>query len=469
MAMPPCLRLCVALCCATRAQAFFEQMFGGGNVQFQMGGGGHHAPPPPDWPRGVSDEVSPKMSWLKGTEWAWNNGDFNLKLQTDGGFEAPIQQCRQGECKWTAENGKLYLAVGAAGIFQLDAPDGKPANLNGQRLRGFSKRNKQEKLTLTFEKIFDYGAQDLDKDLYAVLEIAEDVDDATIKKVYRKLSIKYHPDKNPDEASKVKFAEIRDAYEILNDPDKKILYDTGGMAAVREAVQGKIQTTPDVNAEIEVDLQDLYLSKQFQASVQQGVVCRGCRKNPNAPNCAGCKKCKDQVKVVNVQMGPFMTQQEQNVPSKERCKTIDAPLDVHVEKGMREGDLITFPRMAEERPGMMPGSVLLKLKVKKHTLFERRDNDLHMGVTISLRESLLGWSQRVRHMDGHTVELAQNSVTKHLQVLKFKGEGMPLRDDPASFGDLHAKVAVEFPKQLSEEQRAAIAAIFPNPAPRAEL
>mmetsp|Transcript_721 Transcript_721/g.1259 ORF Transcript_721/g.1259 Transcript_721/m.1259 type:complete len:469 (+) Transcript_721:37-1443(+) len=462
MAMSSYARACLALCCANVAQAFFEELFGGGgNVHFEMGGG-HHAPPPPEWPAGVSDEASKSMSWLKGTEWAWNNGDFNLKLQRDGDFEAPIQQCRRGSCKWTAENGKLYLAVGDAGIFELDAPDSKPASLKGQRLKGHSRRNPRERLTLTFQKIYDHEAQDLDKDLYEVLGIPEDSDDATIKKVYRKLSIKYHPDKNPDEASKAKFAEIRDAYEILNDPDKKILYDTGGMSAVKDSEHGKIQTTSDVNAEIEVSLEDLYLSREFNANVQRGVVCRGCRKHPDSPNCAGCKRCKDQVKVVQVQMGPFLTQQEQKVPSKERCKVIDAGLEVHVEKGMREGDVITFPRMAEERPGMMPGSVMLKLKVKKHNAFVRRDNDLHMGMKISLRESLLGWSRTITHMDGHTVEITQKDVTKHLQVVKVKSEGMPLRDDPATFGDLHVKVDVEFPKQLTAAQKAAIAEVFPE-------
>eukprot|EP00913_Durusdinium_trenchii_P025901 g24305.t1 len=79
----------------------------------------------------------------------------------------------------------------------------------GQRLRGYSRRNSRERLMLTFHRIFDHEAVDLDKDLYEVLGIPEDSDEATIKKVYRKLSIQYHPDKNPDEASKAKFAEIR--------------------------------------------------------------------------------------------------------------------------------------------------------------------------------------------------------------------------------------------------------------------
>jgi len=443
------------------AGAFIEELFGGGgNIQFQMGGG-QRPPPPPSWPSGVSDEISKSMSYLKGTEWEWNNGDFNIKLEREGDMEAPITQCQRG-CKWTAANGKLYLAVGDAGIFQLDAPDQKPASLNGHRLQGVSLRNRRERLSLRFSKIYDHEAQDLDKDIYEMLGVPEDADDATIKKVYRKLSIKYHPDKNPDEASKAKFAEIRDAYEILNNPDKKILYDTGGMAAVKDSERGKIETTPDINSEIGVSLEDVYLGKQLKATAQRGVVCRGCRKNPNAPKCASCRRCKNQVKTVQVQMGPFLTQQQQEVPSKEKCKTEDITLDVGIEKGMADGDVIDFPRMAEERPGMMPGAIHLKLKVQKNKKFVRKGNDLHMDMKISLRESLLGWTRTVNHLDGHSVEVKMTDVTKHLQVVKVKGEGMPLRDDPASFGNLLVKVDVEFPKKLTPEQRAGVEQLFPG-------
>lgn len=452
------IALCL-LCWAKPACAFFEEIFGGGGqFHFEMGGG-RRAPEPVQWPSGVSDEVSKTMSWLKGTEWQWNNDGFTLKLTRDQEIDAPIQQCNQG-CKWTAENGKLYLFIGSAGIFELNAPDGKPSRLEGQRLKGFSRRNSREKLTLTFHRIFDHEAVDLDKDLYQVLGIPEDADEATIKKVYRKLSIQYHPDKSPDEASKAKFAEIRDAYEVLNDPDKKILYDTGGMASVKEAEKGKVESTGDMHSEIQVNLEDLYLGSQFQATVKRGIVCRGCRKNPSSPNCKGCGRCKNQIKVVQVQMGPFLTQQQQEVPSKEKCKQVDAPLEVHIEKGMTSGDTVTFPRMAEERPGMLPGSVILKLKAKKHPKFQRNGNDLHTELTISLRESLLGWSRTITHLDGHTVEVKQTDVTKHLQVVRMRGEGMPLRDDPASFGDLHVKVSVEFPKTLTAAQKDAIAQVF---------
>jgi len=144
-------------------------------------------------------------------------------------------------------------------------------------------------------------------------------------------------------------------------------------------------------------------------------------------------------------------------------------IDVNIEKGMRDGESLTFERMAEQRPGQLPGSVVFTLKASKHHKFVRRGNDLHMDMQVSLREALLGWEQSIRHLDGHILELATDSVTKPFQVMKVAGEGMPLRDDPASFGDLYVKVEVMYPTSLTSEQREAIDALFQKTPPRPEL
>merc|ERR1712193_14770 len=103
-------------------------------------------------------------------------------------------------------------------------------------------------------------------------------------KAYRKLSIKYHPDKNPDEESKQKFKDVRDAYEILNNPDKKILYDTGGMEAVKQMEKGEVEKGEDIGIDLGVSLSDLYNSATSGAQIQRRVVCRGCAKKPDGPN-----------------------------------------------------------------------------------------------------------------------------------------------------------------------------------------
>merc|ERR1712232_1521832 len=117
----------------------------------------------------------------------------------------------------------------------------------------------------------------------------------------------------------------------------------------------------------------------------------------------------------------------------------------------------------------MGGNVLITLKAKKHSKFQRRGDDLHIATQVSLREALLGWSQDIRHMDGHIVHLETQSVTAPLQIFKIEGEGMPLRDDPTSFGDLYVKVDVAFPTTLDAKQRSGIEAVLPAEGPKPEL
>lgn len=313
----------------------------------------------------------------------------------------------------------------------------------------------------TFIRVFDHEAPELNKDLYEILGLPDDANEADIKKVYRVLSKKYHPDKSPDEESRKLFNDVRDAYEILNDPDKKILYDTGGMEAVKNAEKGEVQKGDDVSMTIDVRLEDVYNGGITKASLERRVVCRGCRDKPDSPKCYGCSRCPNEVKLVNRQVGPGMfIQQEQEVISKEKCKHEDTTIDVQIEKGMSDGETVTFPRMGEQRPGMLPGGVVFTLKTIKHTKFQRRGNDLHMNMQVSLKSALLGWEQIIRHMDGHLVQISTTSVTKPFQVFRVKGEGMPLRDDPASFGDLYIVVEVVFPKVLTNDQQIAVPDIF---------
>jgi len=446
----------------------FGQQGGGGGFQFQMGDG-RPSPPKVRWPQGVPDKIHKKMSWMKGTEWNWNNWR-NVKFAKDGTFDAPTRDCQSGACKWSAVKNKVYILWGEAGVHELDIQGEAPTEQDPVKLKGLMMKGRRvsdgDSCFASFQKIYDYEAASLDKDLYEILGLQDDADETEIKKVYRKLSVKYHPDKNPDEESKRKFVDIRDAYEILNDPDKKILYDTGGMEAVKKAEKGEIEKGDDVHAHLEVGLEELYNSGAHTTTFQRRIVCTGCRVKPDSPKCQGCNRCPNEVRLVNRQVAPGMfIQQQEEVASKEKCRQDQTSIEVQIEKGMKDGETVTFPRMAEQSPGMLPGSVVFTLKARKHSKFERRGDDLHMNIKVSLQEALLGWSQRIRHMDGHIVTIGTKSITKPFQVIKVKGEGMPLRDDPASFGNLYVKVEVVFPSTITAEQTEALKTVFQQPLP----
>merc|ERR1719181_125449 len=90
--------------------------------------------------------------------------------------------------------------------------------------------------------------------------------------------------------------------------------------------------------------------------------------------------------------------------------------------------------MSEQRPGQIPGDVIMRLGQKKHRLFNRDGNDLKMEMTITLKEALLGFTKTITHMDEHTVEISRKRITKPFFVKTIKGEGMPIHQFPSEHG-----------------------------------
>lgn len=367
-----------------------------------------------------------------------------------------------------------------------------PSAKEGNVLKG--KREDGEKCSAKFVKKV---VSDEDLDFYEVLGVDEDATGKEIKKAYRDLAKLYHPDKcsglhvmaggNVDEGEvecDIAMNRVNLAYEVLGDDDKHILYDAGGMELVKQGVGDEEQQQqmdpfaamfgggrqqrhsnkgPDASVSHTVTLEDIYNGNALEMHINRRVVCRGCasEKGKGKPKCAACGKCPDEVKMVQKMMGPGMVvQQEERVPSKEKCKVEDTALTTMVERGIAEGAEIKFPRKSEQSPGQVPGDVVMTLKTKKHAVFKREGNDLHMTMTISLKEALLGFSKTVQHLDTHEVEVETDKITRPHSVKRIKGEGMPIHNFPSDFGDLHVKFVVDMPRQLTAEQAEAIKNLF---------
>jgi DnaJ-class molecular chaperone len=424
------------------------------------------------------EEISPDFDWAKGTTWNWNNWR-HVTLKHNGAFIAPTPECSEpnDECRWGAYDGYIWIQWGDSGLHRVSASRGNTF-LSGARYDG-------DECQAAFVKKEE--PEPGDEDLYDVLGLDEDATDAQIKRAYRKLSIKYHPDKNPgDAAAARKFNSIREANEILGDPDKRILYDTGGLEAVKEAIKEdqqnaggqmmdpfaaffgggqqrggnqndgakrlKAKRGPNFEAQLEVSLEDSYNGGSVNTNINRRVVCRNCR-NKNTGKCASCGRCPNEVKMVQMQMAPgFVVNQQQEVPSKEKCKEETTTLKAVIEKGMNDGASITFERMSEQKPGMIPGDVVFKVKVKRHPRFQRRGNDLHMEMTISLGEALLGFEKKIVHLDGREVTIKEKGVTGPYDTKRIPQEGMPHHDVPSQKGDLFVKMKVNFPRQMTAEQ-----------------
>ena len=272
-----------------------------------------------------------------------------------------------------------------------------------------------------------------DDDLYEVLGVDESATAAEIKKAYRKLSLKHHPDKGGDAAM---FKEVTRAYEVLSDGDKRALYEAGGMEAVSKGLGQRdmfgrevgVQRGGDVSVTVSVPLEDMYRGGSVRVSVRRRMVCRGCKSKPQRsswfasdeplpPRCEGCgPSCPPTVRMVQQRMGMMIMNREVQEPSKEQCKQDVKLLHATVERGAADGSEIVFQRASEQTPGKIPGNVIVKLKAAKHAVFKRVGDDLHMSMTISLRDALLGFSRTIRHLDGHDVTISSDRISSHGQV-----------------------------------------------------
>lgn len=296
-----------------------------------------------------------------------------------------------------------------------------------------------------------------DVSLYEVLGLDEFATVTDVKKSFRKASLKFHPDKiGADEAAKKKFNELRHAYDVLADAESRHLYDMGGHVAL--AKKGTMEKAGSREAWLDIPLAAVYNGETFMRSVGRRIICKNCKRGTaasNSPRCSLCNvQCPNELQIVNQNLGGMIFQQRQEVASQERCKDVSTALEVVIERGMAEGTDIKFELMGEMRSNMIPGDLTLKIRTEKHPLFRRNGHDLHMDLTISLKEALLGFRKSITHLDGREVWLESETISHTGKVLRLPEEGMPKHEDPSAKGELLCTITVDMPKKLNQEQKA---------------
>ncbi|KAI7811863.1 dnaJ homolog subfamily A member 4 [Triplophysa rosa] len=309
-----------------------------------------------------------------------------------------------------------------------------------------------------------------------------------LKKSYRKLALKYHPDKNPNEGEKFKL--ISQAYEVLSDPKKRELYDQGGEQAIKEGGMGggdfsspmdifnmffggggsmqRERKGKNVVHKLAVMLEELYNGSTRKLGLQKNVICEKCEgyggKKGTLEKCTTCKGRGVQVQVQ--QIGPGMIQQIQSMcsdcrgqgerfNSKDRCKNCNGHkverkkkiLEVHIDKGMKGGQRITFHGEGDQEPGLEHGDVIIVLELKQHPVFRRQDNNLITKMNIKLVEALCGFKKSIRTLDDRTliVHSSTGRVIKPNDLKCIHNEGMPVYKEPYEKGLLIIQFEIEFP------------------------
>ena len=343
------------------------------------------------------------------------------------------------------------------------------------------------------------------RDYYEVLGVAKNASDEELKKVYRKLAMKHHPDRNPDDkAAEEKFKEVKEAYEVLSDAKKRELYDRfghagvdpnaaggfgggaggggpggfadvfgdifgdifGGAAGARGG-RGNVYRGADLRYSMEISLEQAAAGHTTEIRVPSWETCEVCSGSGAKPGTKPktCHTCGGQGQV-RMQQGFFSIQQTcptchgsgKVIP--EPCGTCDGvgrtrktkTLEVKIPAGIDDGMRIRSGGNGE--PGVNggpPGDLYVEIRVKEHSVFQRDGDDLHCEIPISIITAALGGKVEVPTLAGRAeIELPEGTQSGKTFRLRAKG----IKGVRSSYpGDLYVHVMVETPVRLNDKQK----------------
>jgi len=337
------------------------------------------------------------------------------------------------------------------------------------------------------------------RDYYEILGVKKDADAAQLKKAYRRLAMKFHPDRNPDDkTAEAKFKEAKEAYETLNDAQKRQIYDQYGHAGLEGGMGGggagsadfgdafgdifgdifgggrgggggrsQVHRGSDLRYDLSLSLEEAVSGTSVKIRIPTQVNCKRCdgsgAKKGSSPTT--CPTCNGQGEV-RMQQGFFSLQQTcprcqgQGKIITEPCSVCHGngqvkeqkTLSVKIPEGVDTGDRIRLSGEGEAgRNGGPTGDLYVQVRVKAHSIFERQDNHLFCEVPISMTIAALGGELEVPTLTGR-VKLKIPAETQTGKIFRLGGKGVkPVRG--GATGDLRCKVVIETPINLTDEQK----------------
>jgi len=361
--------------------------------------------------------------------------------------------------------------------------------------------------------MFSSGQVDNQK-LYDYLGVSKTASDSEIKKAYRKLAMKFHPDKcGGDKENEGKFKNISNAYDILKDKEKRQNYDRfgeegikgmggggdpfdifnsffggggspfsgmGGSSFMGGGFRSRRRRGKDRVEEINVELEDIYNTINKKIDIKQKIICNDCKgSGANSPSdIETCGKCDGKGKVMRiVQIGPGMIQQSlsecdkcngKGKSIKVKCKTCNGnkivtknkTISLPIHKGIKQGEKIRIPDLAHHDPECdEQGDLIIIVNIIKHERFTRKGHNLIYDKNILLSEALCGVKFIISHLDGREIMFTTEEIINPEQEYYVKDEGLPI--DEFNSGDLIINFKIIFPDVLDNERKTYLKKILP--------
>ena len=357
------------------------------------------------------------------------------------------------------------------------------------------------------------------RDYYEVLGVDKNATADDIKKAYRKLAVKYHPDKNPgDKEAEEKFKEAAEAYSVLSDADKKARYDQFGHAGVegagpdfsggfgnlndilndlfggafgggfggfgggfggfgggRSGQQQRVYRGRDIRVRVKLTLEEIAKGVEKEISIEKSVPCSDCggkgtKNSSDIKTCPACKGTGQVQRVVNSFLGQTVTystcQQcggEGKIISNP-CRTCGGTglvrkretIKVKIPAGVEAGMQLTIQGEGHAaKNNGINGDLLVVIEEQEHPNLKREGNNLYYTKIISLPEAILGGEVEIPGIDG-THKIKVDAGTQSGTVVRMRGRGLPTVNGYGGTGDLYVKFAVWIPKKLEKDEKAVI-------------
>ena len=337
------------------------------------------------------------------------------------------------------------------------------------------------------------------RDYYESLELQKGASDDEIKKAFRKLAKKYHPDMNPnDKTAEAKFKEINEAYSVLSDPEKKQRYDAYGHAGVDPSFgnsdggfggmdfdvsdifgsffggssrrRGPMRGD-DIGYRIMLSFEEAAFGCKKEVTFQRIEQCSSCKGHgtANAAPAPVCPTCNGSGQVKVQQRTPFGIMQSSRTCDackgsgkliKTPCKTCNGSglekkkknIEISIPAGIDEGQKVVLKGQGNAgEVGAPSGDLYVEIGVRPHPVFERKGKDVHCEVPITFAEATLGAKIKIPTLEGESeYQIPEGTQTGTVFTLKNKGiQGVNNR----SRGDLYIKTIIEVPKNLNENQK----------------